>query len=178
MSDTPKIPRFSKFTNPDDSYIVKIINLIKSENNKNNNINNNNTNDININNINTINHNNISNINHNNDDIKNVNNTFYHSEEGVKGSTSEPNSTSMMVKKNSDSSMSKRHSSEEEEEEGNRYIKDNIHSKINKILLPSLYRIAASTGDILGLNELLDGWPALINDADYHGKVLNNNTNI
>ncbi|KAL6636441.1 asparaginase-domain-containing protein [Neocallimastix sp. 'constans'] len=117
LSDTPKIPRFSKFTNPDDSYIVKIINLIKSENNKNNNINNNNTNDININNINTINHNNIK------------------------------------------------------EEEGNRYIKDNIHSKINKILLPSLYRIAASTGDILGLNELLDGWPALINDADYHGKT-------
>jgi len=74
------------------------------------------------------------------------------------------------IKENIDSSPCKELPTEEEEEE-NRYIKVNIQNKINKILLPSLYFTAASTGDILGLNKLLDGWPALVNIADYHGRV-------
>ncbi|ORX45211.1 asparaginase-domain-containing protein [Piromyces finnis] len=117
LTDVPKIPRFSKFINPDNSYIVKIINLIKSnENNK-------------------------------------------RKEEKI--GLDDPTTSNIVSKEESDNDFVSSF-----EEKGNNHGQDNTQSRINKILLPSLYRTAASTGDIAGLNELLEGWPYLINNAD------------
>ncbi|ORX82603.1 asparaginase-domain-containing protein, partial [Anaeromyces robustus] len=127
LSDTPKITRFSKFKNPDNSYIVKIINLIKNDGN----------------NLITNNNNKLERMNTSSIDVNNIKDNF-------------PNSI-FKVPVTSD--------------EGNNYIQENVNNKIHKILLPSLYHIAASTGDIVALHELLDGWPALINDADYNGQT-------